>query len=310
MANAADWRTAALIDSIRRRGNAPSSSSGWNDTDFLNALNEELRTYVVPLIRRVNEDYLVAYTDVSVVSGTARYRIPEAAMGESLKDVGYLDSQGEFQPIPRIDPGNRDAVSGYYLEDEDVVLKPTPNQSATLRVKYVRRPSKLVDDSRVIAKTTDISNTHAFFGDYALDGETLTSVLGPLIEAATMDIVSARPGFRVIGEGIAVTYATNTFTWSTATSTDAYVGDYLCYTGESPVPQIPAEAHPLLAQATLCQYLRASNQPGLSDAEAGRERLAMDLEKLLAPRTENQPKVIVNRYGAGMVSRYGRNRWR
>jgi hypothetical protein len=307
---AADWRTASLIASIRRRGNAPSSSSGWNDADFLAALNEELRSYVVPLIRRINEEYLVAYTDVSVVAGTARYRIPAAALGESLRDVGFLDpSTGEFLPLERVDPGNRSVIGGYYLENEDVVLWPAPNTSDTMRLKYIRRPSKLVGDERVLERSGG-TTTYAAFGDYALDGETAESILGPLIEAAGMDIVSARPGFRCIGEDIAVTYATNAFTWTGATSTDAEIGDYLCYAGESPVPQIPAEAHPLLAQATLCQYLRASGQPGLSEAEARRAQMEADIIGLFTPRTQEQPHRVVNRYGPGWWNFRPQRRWR
>ena len=290
---AADWRTDALIASLRRRGNVPpsSASGGWSDADFLSALSEELRSYVVPLIRRVNEDYLVTYTDVSVVSGTARYRIPESALGESLKDVGILDSAGYFQPIPRIDSGNRDIVTGYYLEDEDIVLVPTPTKADTMRVKYVRRPSKLVSIDRGYVVTGIVSEEATY--------SALGSGTDALIDNQDLDVTSSRPGFKLLLEADDVNNdgaGTATFP---ATITAFSIGDYITLRGESVVPQIPAEAHPLLAQAALCQYLRATSQPGLAEAEGRRAQMEADVVSLFSPRTENQPKVVINRYGAG-----------
>lgn len=303
---AADWRTSALIASIRRRGSAPLSSESWNEVDFLAALNEELSTYVVPLIRRTNEDHLIGYTDVSVVSGTNRYRLPAACAGEGLRDALWVDSAGNETPAERIDSA-RSVVAGYFLEGEDVVLWPSPTEAMTLRLKYVRRPAKLVGDERVLERVAGATG-FASFGAYALDGETLSTVLGPLIAAAGMDHVSARPDFQLLGASLAVVYAPGAFTWST-TSRDGAVGDYLCYAGESPVPQIPVEAHPLLAQAVLAQYL--TGQSGGIDAMAkiGKGQpvgMEADLVRLLSPRTQMQAKYIVNKNGAGWTTR---RRW-
>lgn len=162
-------------------------------------------------------------------------------------------------------------------------------------------------DARAIAISSIAGGTvYTTVGTYALDGVTEADTLGPLMqEFASVDLVSPRPGFRTIEAGRVPGYndSLNRFTWDQPTVSVPTVGDYICYGGESPVPQVPAEAHPLLAQAVLCQYLKATDRPGALEERA---RMESDLIGLLAPRTENQPHRTVNTHSPGWSDFYGR----
>lgn len=313
MSLAADWTTDQLISSIRRRANIPSSTEGWSNTDILALATDEMRESIVPMLRRLSEEYLVNTYDINVVSGTAEYRLPHWALGEALRDVQLLDGS-DYGSMRRIEPheaanipsGN---VAAYFLRDDRVTLVPTPSASTTsgLRLKCLRRPSKLVATSRGIATTTITTTVSVTVGTYALDGETAADTLMALLDSNSdgVDVVQALPGFRLLQSEQAGSYdsGTNVFTWGTALSSAPTVGDYLCYAGESVVPQIPAELHPLLAQSVACAYLRASGGPGLDTAEAKRAMMETEAINLFTPRTENQPRYVANKHGAGWGSR-------
>jgi hypothetical protein len=121
-----------------------------------------------------------------------------------------------------------------------------------------------------------------------------------------VDIIRPLPGFRSIVIDTVATFssATATFSSGTTITNQLAVGDYVCIAGESPMPQLPAELHPLLAQETACACLRASgDSAGLAMAEKERDRLEAIAVGLFAPRTENQPRYVQNKHGVGVTIR-------
>lgn len=301
---AADWLSDEFLLSVKRRGNISTSTDGWSDTDLLAIATDELRDSIVPMLRRLSEEFLVADYDQDVASGTSAYGLPSWATGEALRDVQLADGSGGFYSLTRKEPSDVSSVPAasrpdcYFLRDNKVVLVPTPSTSATngLRLRCVQRPGKLVpvSEAYTLSHISDsAANANAITGS-----ATAASVLGSSI---TVDIIQAGPGFRTLGRGINAAISSNAITWSSGGFTTAApgvaAGDYVVLPDRSPAPQIPNELHALLAQATVCSFLRASGQPGLEAAEMKRQAMQAEAEKLFSPRTENQPRFIKNKYG-------------
>lgn len=297
---AADWLFDETIAGLKRRANIPTSSESWTAADFRAYANDSMRGYIFPLLRRLAEEHFVAVFDTTVTSGTAAYRVSYRALGEALRDVMISDGAGGFNSLVRDEPhrlsqsGYAGQVGNFYVQDDKIVLYPTPNNSTdTLRLKAMVRPNKLVAASGVYKVTVVGATTLTVT---PLDTSVTANAQTTLGASPTIDIIKGQPGFRHIALDLAATISTNTVT---CTTTGVSIGDYVCTAEESPVAQLPAELHPLLAQDIACAVLRASNSPALGVATAERDRLEAIATGLFSPRTQNQARVIVNPHGVG-----------
>lgn len=301
---ASDWLASELISSLKRRGSIPTSGESWTEADFRAYANDSMRGYILPLLRRLNEEFFVTTFDTTLTAGTASYRISYRALGEALRDVMLSDGSGGYFSLPRKNPHDvSDYLSqtsgkptAFYLQDDAIVLTPTPSAADTLRVKCMVRPGKLVATSRVYDVTGKTSTTLTVT---CLDDSVSTTAATFFGSSATVDVIKAQPGFRHLRIDDAVTISGNTITFASAVLSSVAVGDYVCVAEESPVPQIPAEMHPLLAQDVVCAVLRATNGGGYAEAVAERDRLEGIALGLFSPRTENQPRYVRNDWGVG-----------
>jgi hypothetical protein len=293
-----------LLDSLKRRGMFPTNTGTFSTADYLSFLNEELQSYVMALLMSVNEEYGVTYSDVTVTAGTAAYPIPSRAVGNALRDVRYREGSDEFVPLGRLEPERLHSyqgsgVSGYYLEGDRVVLHPSPTTSATLRLSYVARPSRVVE-------TTAVSEITAING--ARTGITVSATIPATYTAgAALDAVRGSPGFATLQTDNAISSAAGTgITLTTALPTAVSVGDYLCLAGESPIPQCPVECHPLLAHRTTARVLEALGDPKAQVAEATCEKMSKSIATVLSPRVKGSARLIINYNAPG----FGGRRWR
>ena len=296
----ADYTATALLASIKRRGMIPATTEALSDDDLLEFANDELFTYLVPLIMSVQEEYFVATEDTDVVAGTAEYDIPDRALGGKVKSVQLPDGSGGYYDIPRIEPERADdyalsgGPTGFYLRGSQIHLTPTPSSTSTLRVSYFRRPSRLV-------QTTDVAQ-------YASGTSTITTaatVPATFTSGTAIDFVSARPtNFDVLEADAVINTASGTSVTLSSGSTPSNIAanDYLCLAGESPIPQIPPELHPLLAQRVVVRACEALGlQQKQASAEATSERMRLNALTLISPRTEGAARVIVNRNAPGFA---------
>ena len=84
------------------------------------------------------------------------------------------------------------------------------------------------------------------------------------------------------------------------------VGDYVCQAEESPVPNIPTEMHPVLAQLTAVHALESlGDTEGLSNAQRRLERMEKSVMQLVDDRVELAPKKIKPRNGTLSETRTG-----
>lgn len=299
------YTTDELITDVQGRAMLASSSNTLATADYLRFINDEIQTYITPFVLSLREEFFVTSKDVSVTAGTSSYAIPTRAIGAKLRDVKLL-SGSDYIPLVRLEPetvarspqSTTGQPMGYYLEQNNVVLYPTPGASTTLRLAYFIRPNRCVS----LADTGTLSTV----------GATTVVISGSVpsgwgTSAANYDFVNSTPHFECRAIDKSATRSSTTFTLSAVPSNVA-VGDYIALAGETPVPQIPVELHPLLAERVAVRALQALGDPKVEIAMASADRMKKSAETLLTPRSEGSSRYAINYNAPGW--RRGSRYWR
>jgi hypothetical protein len=290
-----------IIASLRRRGQLASSPQQLDTDDFLAFLTEECQTYMTALLMSVREEHLLTTLDTTGTGGVVQ--IPSRAVGGKLKQVLVNNGSG-YAPLVRVEPERVDASSaggspsGYVLQGNHLLLTPTPTGSTSVRLTYFRRPSRVVDDTASVGLVTALNRTTGVI--------TVSSLPGAFSGAVAVDFVSGTPGFDSLGDDVSGTGDTTANTVTVAPSSlpaRLSVGDYVCLAGETPIPQLPVELHPLLAQRVVVKCLEALGDSKVAVAEAQCEKQRLQALTLLSPRVEGAARVVINYSGPGWRGR-------
>lgn len=289
----ADYTVTGLLASIRRRASIPTTSTtGGANADLLSYANEELRLGLVAEILRMREGYFKRDSDTTISGST--YRIPTRAIGGKLNAVQLVDSAGSvLQTLPEYDDARLEELSsstgvvGYVIAGMNVVLVPGSTTSATsLRLKYFAQPNELVS-----------SGYATVLSFVAATGVVTTSAAHGFTTASVLDIVRATEGFESQAIDQTPTAASGSSLTFSSLPSDLAVGDYVCVARQSPVPQIPSEFHPILAQRVAVAYLEAGGAPELGAAVAKLGAMEKAIGILSSPRVDASAKKIVPRFG-------------
>lgn len=308
---AIDWTTdKQILRSVKRRGMIPSTDETFSDTDILELANEELQSYIVPLLLGAREEFLVENYDITTTTD-AGYTLPPRAVGRELRNVLW-QSGDTYIPLSRIEPereyelGNTGTGGpyGYKFQNDQIVLVPAPASGTVIRLQYFIRPNQLVAASAA-AVISSINGGRTIITTTATIPSTITT--GILV-----DIVAAKPGFATQSKDLTTTATTSgtTITLTTALPSSVVAGDYVCLAQEAPVAQIPVELFPLLAERTCFKILEALGDPKAAVQKAVCDEMAKQAVRLLSPRSQGSARVIVPRYapgrGWGLYGRGGR----
>jgi hypothetical protein len=295
------YLTSDLITAIKRRAAVPTSQVTFTNTDFLALTDEEIRSKMVPLILKTQEEYFIRLYDYAVTANQAGYLIPTRAIANKLRNVQIVDSNNDLNraDLERLSP--EDLFSGYsgsayvtiqksgfYLEGNKVVLFPTPNQTQSLlRLSYYCRPNVLVETTDC-AKVTAIDTTNKQITVDALPSTISTST--------PLDFVKANPGFECSAiDQTPTNIAGMVLTFASALPSDLAVGDYVCLAGQSCVVQIPVELQPLLTQYVVVRVLSAQgDSQALADAGKELQKLEENALLLISPRVDGKAKRVTN----------------
>lgn len=287
------YTTTQLISKIKTGGMIPTSQGTFTDARFVEMLNRELSEVIIPSIREVREEYFVSFSDVTIISGQKKYDIPTRAIGASLRDVLFVDSNGqELRSLPLLDVDQLTSPvnsfvgrrrEGFFLESNKVVLTELPNTGELLRLKFYQRPNQLVEITSC-SQITSIDNAT----DVTISGTT------SLTTGDIVDVIQDQPHFNSLDIDQTITVVGSTITF-TAVPSDTVVGDWICLAGESPVPQIPVEYHNVLVQSVIVKILEALGDfDGMEAAEAKLRQIKNSALSLITPRVTGEPKKIVN----------------
>jgi hypothetical protein len=298
---ARDFTTNALIESIKRRGNIPINQATFTGGRILAMADEEILSTVLPMVRQHRNDHFVTYTDTTMTSAT-EYTIPANAMNRGLFNVAILDSAGKpYSLIPvdfdlEIDMGAYLAGRrGYYVRGDKIHIYPDSPSGSTLRLYYERLPNRLCL-SHAITVTSESAEAGRITG---ISGGVITcsgGVPSSITTSTPICAVDETPGFALLFE--AVTPSAVTSTTVTTTSANAAlcaVGDWIALDGDSPIVQLPIEAHPVLAQAVYVKCLEAMGDEYVQVAQQKLEKQVLEYNDSFPHRTEKGPRTILSR---------------
>ncbi len=289
-----------MVTDVRSEYITPNSQNLFQDNDIIKHLDKAMRSKIIPLVNSVREEYWVNLFD-QPVTGQASYTLPERSSGAMLRDIVFVDAQGNEIELTRLSPVQIKSTFpfgyqlplytfGYYLQDDQVFLYPQQATNATaytLRMKYLRRPNNLVSVTECGLITTVASNV------ITVDNIPTTWTTDTLF-----DIIQNFPQFNSIDDGATITNIDTLTSQITLTEapTGLAVGMYLCPTLMSCIPQIPYECYDLLIAAGAARLARGiGDSQGLELANKNYEDISADFVKLVDPRVQGGRKIVNNR---------------
>jgi len=313
MGSSRNYTTVDFLESVKARANMPEGQITFKPADILRFANEEMDENVGPLILAAREEHYLTYKDITLNPVTNVYQIPYRAYGSKVRIIKPVDTNGNVgRSLPHIPIDlaldasgtyNSTSVSGFFIQADEIVLTPK-NQSPgfqTMRVYFYIRPNDLVEIDRV-ARITSI--------DVATRVVTVNAIPSGMTSTELLDIVQSLPNNTILDFDLAavINPATKTITFNETLPPRLVVGDFICFAGETSVPNMPADIRPLLEQATANKTLEANGD--MEGLKAGLNRLAKlekNIGRLIDNRVESPGKKIV---GTTSLLRGGFNRRR
>lgn len=294
----------------------PTNQQLFTPDDFINIANDEMETVIVPLLMSVREEYFLHYVDLTATpqsSGPIEIEIPADAVGMKIRDILWVDpSTGALSDIPRLTLEQLSGmsydfinVSGFTLQGNKILLYPGTNQSTGMvRMYYIRRPLQLCSTSNAGQVITINTMTNEL---------TLSFVPNSWAVGDEVSIVGSAQPFATRVNALEVT-AISSPTITVTSVEGVEVGDWVALTGFSPIPQIPIEAHKVLAQAACVKCLEAmGDREGMQVAEAKLQQNTEAMLKMINPRVDGSVKKVTTASNGifewSVSSRYKRGLW-
>lgn len=301
-----------LLTGVKRRITMPANQALLNDTDILAFADDMISSRVIPLMESTNQDYFVTLKDVPLVAGQSIYSIPYRAVGRALRDIKMSDNNHNLRNISLIaleDAQVYDActltVGFYFLGDKirlvpDVPSNISPDQ--TLKIWYRLPPSSLVTSSSA-ARVTGITN----------DTVMVQNVPDTFMSGASVDFVQGHSGNSIYAmdkeilnvNGFNITFA------SGEVPSNLAPGDWISIVQTSPVINfVPNELYALIETYTAYRCLQAvSDFDGMGRLEADMKKEEENANKILEPRIDGEPTIIINRWGLVRGNKFSQRRW-
>lgn len=286
----ATFNTTRLVSQVKLKGSLPDGR--FEDSEILDLATDALVSEIAPLLISAREEYYVRSKDFTITANQSDYLIPYRAVGATLREVKLVRGS-QVADLDRMDPEDIQSTeigspTGFYLQGDNVVLYPTPDATGdTLRVTYFVRPNALVEASACAQVS-------------AINGNVLSVTVPPGWSTAnTFDIIRGESGFSLKAmDLVASSVAADSLEVTGTIPSDVVVGDWVCLSGESCFPWIPADAHQLLVHLTVVACLEAmGDQTNLQIAAARAEGLKEALKAVLTSRVQGAPR----RFGTSLL---------
>ena len=277
----------------------PTSQSTYTQARFLVMVNDEIRSYIVPLIMRCRENYF-SYDIDTDINSTGIYDISTRAMGSKAQNAALINGT-ERQDLSWISeeelistdqtPTGKPGV--YFKRNQIVLVPPTDHGYGTFRQTIFLRPCEVVAQESAAVITAINTGTKTV---------TCTTVPSTWTTSNTFELVQANPHFDSLSIDqtitAVVTGSSGTITFTDTLPSRLAVGDWVGLAGQSPIIQLPLEGHALLSQRVANQCLK--NSPHTKAYETGvkeAESLEKALTGLISPRMEKEGKKVYSRNG-------------
>lgn len=286
------------------RASVPTSQNRFKDEDFLRFANEEMSLGLVPSILRNHEDYFLISEDIPLVSSRTKYAIPYRAIGNKLREVSYIDSNGQTYEMTRIGIGDvpfytyqsgSPNIYAYYVSNNEICLVPEQDAVPTgvsLRMSYYIRPNSLVLLKNV-AIITGIDRNSGVISLSQLPEDFNVSLLMDLIQ-----VKSPHRCLKLEVQPVSVNSTSKTITLNIADIPfNLSIGDHIAKATESAIPQVPSDMHMILAHRVATRLMEAmGDTEGLQNANQKLAELEQQTTTLIDNRVEDAPAKVVNRH--------------
>jgi hypothetical protein len=305
-----------LIESVKNRALIPSNQSTFTEVDFLRFANEEMIIGVVPLILLYHEEYLLFSELVPLKDHTSNYKIPYRATGNKLRELAYQDNNKNIYEMSRVSieevsefegATNLNNIRHYYVKNNEIILLPGINGAVTgsLIFSYYMRPNNLVPIDQVAVVSNINTGTGEIFVNSIPNSFTLTTKL---------DVIRVENPFKNINfdiTPIAINTTTNVITLNATDLPETLsVGDHIALAGETNIPQISSDLHPILAHRVAIRCLEAlGDTQGLGNAMAKLAEMEKNIPMLIDNRIEGSPQKISTRWSMFRLNALRRRRW-
>ena len=289
--------TTAFLAAVDRAITVPNYQPRFSQSDILALANEEQQSLVVPMIVALREEFFVFRDTLSITAGDYGFRIPERAIGRTLREIQYRNQTGGtlVYDLPRIaiEDSYRftnlgtGTPNGFMIEGDSIRLLPTPSSDGEVILYTLRKPNSLVLNSRTAVVTAVGTNTI-----------TLSKVPANLTIGSKIDVTDNKPSYPLVQKDLTITNITGLvitvsgFTGTALSGVD--VDDVVSTALETSIVQLPDEAAVVLIHATAVRVLEALSIPDqMKMAEDKLQQKIRACREILSPRVEGSvPKVI------------------
>lgn len=300
---AIDYTTTGLVSSVKRRITLPDAQNLYSATELIAFMSDELSSTIEPLVHSVQQEYWVEKVDVPLVAGVTNYLIPVRGIINGLRLITLVDNNDRESMFPLLRPEwtasastwlapyTTATIGGFYMEDDHIVVFPDTlinNPTMSVRFRFERQPSSL-------CATTDAGQITVIAGNVV----TLDNVPSTWTTSMLFDIIKGTPAFVSRGDDLTITNVNvglSQVTFSALPST-VLVGDWVSLANTSPIPQIPYQLFPYLAQCVAVLCLQGLDDSELEVATKKLNIMKEDILKMLQPRDMGNVQTVVNRGG-------------
>lgn len=283
-----DYSVTQLIADIERHGAVPPNQELYDDDDFCSTMDDCQKMRIVPAMLNVREEFFVKTRDYDLSELTElpgnrlQLTLPPRVIAGRLRGVELIDANTNLRVaiLPRLAPevaaaidwqnmliSYGDSYAGYIFQGNSIIIPQSlTSENLKIRLKYFRRPNRIVDMSQA-GKITAINTMTGTL--------TLNSKPTDMVTGTKVDIISGSEPFDATVESYELLAASGlTVNVSVATAALLAIGDYVCFEFETVIPQLPVECFPILVQFTTAAVLKS-----LGDAQ-GALAVMTDLPKL------------------------------
>lgn len=276
-----------------------SSASGLSDANFMELAADSFRSYVVPFLKSVRDEWFVAKDDyVATTDSDSRISLPDS-VASTIRTISYSNN-GVLVPLTRVEPENAFGYQqqtssvpvGYVLRGYQVILLPQQSASFEIHIAYMRRPPEgvLEDAAGHIESHANLALT---LEDVPLAWQSSTPT--------EVGLISDESPYSVVAEEVEVVSLVGSVLTLTGISASLIEdGFWVSDVGTSPYPNIPIELHPLLEQDVVCTVFQAVGDKRLEMALQRKDELEKKLLKQLTPRAQGSARNVVNPSAPGM----------
>lgn len=303
----AAWTTDDLILRAKRKAQRPSTDLNFTDAEILQIADEEMYTFLVPLIRGARETYYLKSYTVAAVANQADYRIPADTSAGTIRYCELVDLSGRVSSIEMVPPESRALylngpssvpMAVAFVADHIQMLPAPAAANFSLRIWYEQRRSLLVPTSECARIMSTGSSTEMFGQPYPYP-DTWGPAEGP--EITSLDIIEGRPNFDILsvsnpivsmGFGIVLE---NPVDMPDPLTMIPETRPWMCPAGHTCVVPLPDLFHFALVGCVAATMLTESSD--LDTAQALRNEVVSRIEGLSAavePRATAMAPVIFN----------------